>query len=219
METDLNTSSSDNCCLICASSSVYSEDQDCNEDDEDTEKIFGTFINCLDLTENCSDLSLNVDIQFCFKCKLKLEELAYIQSQIDKLLLRSKELKASIIADAVQQSTVGGKNYLESRIRKLIRHSKNFQLFPFINPEYQHVIFISVFVEFHPQVVLEKCDAVREETIETRSRKSPPSKTRNVSAKRTSAVSFHTKQFPQSESTDLMTEINPSALLRIKFGK
>ena len=120
METDCHISLSDNYCLICGSSSV-----DGSSDDDD--KIADTFLSCLDFTVNCDDLSEHLDgIQFCLKCKLKLEELDYVRSQIDRLVLRSKQLRMSVVADAVQQSSVSLENSSARWIRRLIRKSNDF---------------------------------------------------------------------------------------------
>ena len=121
METICDISSSDNYCLICGSLSVG------GSSDHDSWKIVETFLSCVDLTENYDDLSEHLgDIQFCLKCKLKLEELSYVQSQVDRLLLRSKQLKLSIITDAVQKSSVPLKNSSARWIRRLIRKSISF---------------------------------------------------------------------------------------------
>ena len=120
METDWDISSYDNCCLICGSSAVDGS----TDGDEDDVQIAETFLNCVDLTEKSKDLRENVDgIEFCLKCKLKLEELDYVRSQIDRLLLRLKQLRMSIVADAVLQSSVKLENSSARWIRRLIRKS------------------------------------------------------------------------------------------------
>ena len=121
-----DTSLLNNYCLICESPSVDGSSGD------DDDKIAKKFLNCVDLTENCNDLSERLDgIEFCLICKLRLEELDRVQSQIDRLSLRLRQLKMSVIADAVQQSSVPLKNSSASRIRRLIRKSNEFLLVSF----------------------------------------------------------------------------------------
>ena len=128
METDCDISLSENYCLICGSCSV---DACC---DGDVVKITETFLRCADLTPNYDELSEHINgIQFCLKCKLKLEELDYIRSQIDRLLLRSRQVTMSVIAGAVQQSRGPLKNSSARWIQRLIRSSKNFTLFSYTN--------------------------------------------------------------------------------------
>ena len=125
METDCDIPLSGNYCLICGSSSLDGS----SDDDHYVEKIAETFLSCVNLTENCDDLSLSEHLdgfQFCLKCKSKLEELGYVRSEIDRLLLRSKQLTVSIVADAVQQSSVPLENASARWIRRLIRKSNDF---------------------------------------------------------------------------------------------